>query len=248
MAAAHDVHALLSQLGSKLRIVELGETSGSQALVLSWAELDAALPDGGLPQGVVELAAPRALGGSTSVALAAVRAGQARGTEAWCAWLDPEATLYAPGVVAAGVDLARMLVVRPARVDLARAAVKIVASGAFEVVVIDFDSVPRAAAEQEQKRAPSARGNARDETRGKRAWAPEVLVRKLSLAAESGGSTVLLLTDSLRRRAVPWPVALRIELSRPAPDELGVRIAKDKRGRIGVTKTISFLPIARAAG
>ena len=46
------------------------------------------------------------------MALAAVRAGQARGRGAWCAWVDPEGTLHAPGVVAAGVELARMLVDR----------------------------------------------------------------------------------------------------------------------------------------
>src|SRR2546421_6298879 len=84
-------------------------------LVLGWPELDAALPDGGLPRGVVELAAPRALGGGTSIALAAMRAAHARDARAWCAWIDPEATLYAPGVAAAGVDRARLLVVRPPR-------------------------------------------------------------------------------------------------------------------------------------
>ena len=77
----------------------------SGALALPWPGLGDLLPDGGLPRGVVELAAPRALGGSTSVALAAVRSGQARARSAWCAWIDPEGTLHAPGVVAAGVDL-----------------------------------------------------------------------------------------------------------------------------------------------
>ncbi|HXN32175.1 MAG TPA: hypothetical protein VN894_09945, partial [Polyangiaceae bacterium] len=123
MSLAHEVEALLRQFGSsggKLRIASAGETPSPDALSLSWAELDAVLPDGGLPRGVVELAAPRALGGSTSVALAAVRAGQARSKGAWCAWLDPEGTLHAPGVVAAGVELARMLVVRGPRVRLGR--------------------------------------------------------------------------------------------------------------------------------
>ena len=32
------------------------------------------------------------------VALAAVRGGQAKAEGAWCAWLDPEGSLYAPGV------------------------------------------------------------------------------------------------------------------------------------------------------
>ncbi len=147
MSLAHEVEALLIKLGSsrgKLQIASVNEAPSSHALALSWTELDAVLPDGGLPRGVVELSAPRALGGSTSVALAAVRAGQGRSKSAWCAWLDPEGTLHAPGVVAAGVDLARMLVVRGPRAQLGRVAVKMVESGAFEVVVIDFDAVPGA--------------------------------------------------------------------------------------------------------
>jgi len=251
MAAAHDVEALLLQLGQlgslgklqgKLRVS--GEAPSTRALALSWPELDDVLPDGGLPQGVVELTAPRALGGSTSVALAAVRAGQARGEDAWCAWVDPEATLHGPGVTAAGVDLARMLVARAPRSQLARIAVKVVASGAFEVVVIDFDAVPGVETENAGKTTGQ---NARQNARQNR-WAPEVLVRKLALAAESNGATVLLLTDASRPHAVPWPVALRIELSRPRPYDLVVRVAKDRRGRVGLAKTIPFRPVLRADG
>src|SRR5450755_3671456 len=130
MSGAHDVEALLAQLGSpgKLRLARWDAPS---TLALSWPGLNDILPDGGLPRGVVELTAPRALGGSTSVALEAVRAGQARLKGAWCAWIDPEGTLHAPGVAAAGVDLTRMLVVRPLRAELARVVVKVIGAGAF---------------------------------------------------------------------------------------------------------------------
>jgi hypothetical protein len=67
-----------------------------------------------------------------------------------------------------------------------------------------------------------------------------VLVRKLALHAEEGGATILLLTDARAHRAVPWPVALRLELSRPNERDLDVRVAKDRRGRVGVKKTIPF--------
>jgi hypothetical protein len=187
----------------------------------------------------VELAAPRALGGSTSVALAAVRAGQARDRSAWCAWLDPEGTLHAPGVVAAGVDLDRMLVVRPPRAQLARVAVKVVGAGAFEVIVVDIDAVPGAS-------TLAATGT--QAVKKRRTWAPEVLVRKLALSAEASGSTVLLLTDGARPRAIPWPVALRLELSRPNRSELVVRVAKDRRGRIGLVRTVPFVPVLRTTG
>jgi recombination protein RecA len=230
MAAAQEIEALLAQLGpSKLRIARA--TEAPRPLTLEWPGLASALPDGGLPRGVVELTSPHARGGSTSLALAAVRAGQARGERAWCAWIDPEATLHAPGVVAAGVELDRMLVVRPPRTHLAKVAVKVVAAGAFEVVVVDVDPVG------------SPIGTQNSEPQGRRL---EMVVRKLALAAEPSGATVLLLTDALRPRAAPWPVALRLELSRPDASTLSVRVAKDKRGRVGVAKTVPFSPVAQA--
>jgi hypothetical protein len=241
-AAAHDVQALLDRIGpaGKLATIALAgawaESGGAvdasgepvaRPLRIAWPGLGEVLPDGGLPRGVVELTAPRSLGGATSLALASVRAGQGRGRDAWCAWVDPEASLYAPGVLRAGVDLTRLLVVCPDRGSFGRTAVKVVQSGAFEVVVLDVDAIGGAPA------APT-----------KRAIAPEVLVRKLALAAEPSGTTVLLLTDSTRHRAVPWPVALRLELERPSQAELSVRVAKDKRGRVGVASTIPFAPFA----
>jgi recombination protein RecA len=254
--AVHDVESFLAKLGDragfelrenlraqgpgggKLRLAPSHGALAYSTLALSWPGLGELLPDGGFPRGVVELAAPRALGGSTAIALAAVRAGQSRAQGAWCAWLDPEGTLHAPGVVAAGVDLDRMLVVRPPRAELARVAVKVVGAGAFEAVVVDFDAVPGAPL------APAGVGVAKK----KRAWAPEVLVRKLALSAESSGATVLLLTDSARPRSVPWPVALRLELSRPTRSEIVVRVAKDRRGRVGLVRALPFLPVCRVAG
>lgn len=232
MSAAHDVEALLAQLGSRVHLANVAEVTHS--LPLGWPELDALLPDGGLPRGVVELAAPHARGGATSVALAAVRAGQARGKGAWCAWVDPEGTLHAPGVVAAGVELARMLVVRAPREGAARAALKVVASGAFEVVAIDVDSPGFRPGSGKAGDLPSPRA--------------EVLVRKLALAAEPSGTTVLLLTDSTRPRAAPWPVTLRLELSRPDLRTLSVLVAKDRRGRVHPARSLPFRPVALLAG
>lgn len=240
MAAAEDVEALLEKLGSKLRLAR--ETEGPRPLPLDWPELAASLPDGGLPRGVVELAAARSLGGATSLALAAVRAGQQKSEHAWCAWIDPEDTLHAPGVVAAGVDLARLLVVRPPRALLGKVAVKLVGSGAFEVVAVDVDAVPGARVRADRV---TARGGKAKERMG---WSPELLVRKLALAAEPTGSTVLLLTDASLPRAAQWPVALRLELSRPDAGSIAVRVAKDRRGRVGPSKTVPFLPVARLAG
>jgi hypothetical protein len=232
MAAAHDFEALLAQMGSSLRFVGEDDRLPLRPLATGWSELDAVLPDGGLPRGVIELTAPRGLGGATSVALAAVRAGQQRSQSAWCAWIDPEGTLHAPGVVAAGVELARMLVVRPPRALLGKVGVKVVGAGAFEVVVVDVDAFGGAGV------GAAASGAAR------KGWAPELLVRKLALAAEPSGATVILLTDANRPRAATWPVAMRLELSRPAPEAISVKVAKDRRGRVGLAKTIPFVQMA----
>jgi recombination protein RecA len=237
MAAAQDFEALLAQMGSKLRFA--GDDERPRPLTLGWPQLDESLPDGGLPRGIVELSAPGKLGGATSVALAAVREAQARGPNAWCAWIDPEATLHAPGLVAAGVDLSRMLVVRPPRPLLGKVGVKLVAAGAFEVVVVDVDSLGSSS------RDPGAPGVLAASPSRSRGWAPELLVRKLALAAEPSGATVLLLTDASKPRAATWPVALRLELSRPDAGSLVVRVAKDRRGRVGLARTVPFLPVTQ---
>lgn len=234
MVAAHDFEALLAQMGSKLRFA--GDDERPRPLSLGWPELDAILPDGGLPRGIIELCAPGKLGGATSVALAAVRSAQARNPKAWCAWLDPEGTLHAPGVVAAGVDLSRMLVVRAPRPLLGKVGVKVVGAGAFDVVVVDVDALPESLSRPFPLAAARSRG-----------WAPELLVRKLALAAEPSGTTVLLLTDASKPRAIPWPVALRLELARPEVGILSVRIAKERRGRVGPARGVPFQPVARLA-
>jgi recombination protein RecA len=49
---------------------------------------------------------------------------------------------------------------------------------------------------------------------------------------EGSDGAVLLLTDRLAARPMPLPVAMRIEVERPAEDRLTVRVAKDRRGRV----------------
>lgn len=217
-------------------LARLGVLQGTESMLpsrsvlgLDWPELERVLPDGGLPRGVVELAAmPRIStpvrsnhpfdsmrGGTTSIAMAAIRAVHAADDHAWCAWIAPsqlkgekEATpsLFAPALVQAGVDLERLLVLRPPVPALSRTIVKAASSGAFALVVVD---VPR--------------GSIHNGSEG------VVVTRKLALAAEEYGTTSLLLTSALQPRSVPWPVALRLEVER-RPDALAIRVAKDRRG------------------
>jgi hypothetical protein len=222
-------------------------TNESGVLSLGWPELERVLPDRGLPRGVVEIAsalvsrgsAPRApenaggekrmLGGGTMVSVAAVRAVHAADPRAWCAWITESnvPSLYAPALAHVGVDLERLLVVRPPPVDLARTVVKVAASGAFDLVVIDAPS----GLDGRLTLAHGANGARAMPRRGSRARVDgSVIVRKLALAAEDKGTTFILLTDLFTSRAVPWPVALRLEVQR-RPEAIAVRVTKDRRGR-----------------
>ena len=207
-------------------------TPSSAVLPLDWPELESVLPDHGLPRGVVEIASPvgkrGALaickGGATTIALASVKAAHARDASAWCAWVTPigsrpasrpaarngEPMLYAPAVAQAGVDLDRLLVVRPPHAALSRTIVKVAAAGAFDLVVVD------AIADLESRHAKTSKS--------------EMIVRKLALASEERGTTCILLTNAYVPRTVAWPVALRLEVERRA-GSLAVRVTKDRRGR-----------------
>lgn len=206
----------------------------SRVLRTGWASLDLALPDHGFVPGVIELASPENLGGGTDVALAALSAMQKADPSARVAWVDLDHTLYAPALVAAGVDLSRLLVVRPARESLRSAAVKLASSLAFSMVVIDLHG----ATSKEAKMSARTQTDAPHE-RAPKGMKDEVFIRKLALAAEEGQSRIFVLTDSHIGRECQWPVALRLELSR-RPESISLRIAKDRYGRIGTQKTLPF--------
>ena len=198
-----------------------------QGLPFGIAELDALLPDGGLLRGsVVELSAAGEGALGTSLGLAACAQAQAqalvRGSSTpWCAFIDPSGTLYGPGVAAAEVELSRLLVVRPPIEALSRVALRLAESSAFAVVVVDLTGVVG-------ERVAVSLGT----------W-PRV-VRRLAMAIEGTGHSVLLLTRQADRRPLPLPVAQRIEVSRPAADKLVVRVAKDQRGRISAPRPIAW--------
>jgi recombination protein RecA len=130
-------------------------------------------------------------------------------------------SLFAPAVARAGVDLARLLVVRPPPDALARVAVKVAESRAFSVVVIDTAGVPGSSQSERLDRWPN-------------------VVRRLALAVERSDSTVLLLTDSLVARSMQLPVAMRLEVDRTAEDDVSVRVAKERRGRITAATPIKL--------
>jgi len=199
----------------------------SPGLAFGVPELDALLPDGGMPRGsVVELCAAGegALGTTLGLRACAQAQAEARARASnipWCAFVDPSSTLYGPGVAAAGVELSRLLVVRPPLGALSRVALRLAESEAFAVVVVDLTGVVG-----ERVAVPLG------------TW-PRV-VRRLALAIEGTGHSVLLLTRAADRRPLPLPVAQRIEVSRPSVDKLTLRVAKDQRGRVSSPHSIAW--------
>ncbi len=213
------------------------------------ASLDAALPDGGLPRGaVIELTASRGLGRATAVALRACASAQAEARlrsgdpsthGAWCAFIDPWSTLHAPGVVQSGVDPTRLLVVRSPEASLARVAVRVAESRAFALIVIDTAGVPGALLQ--------GGGRVRLDRWG-------TVVRRLALAVERTDTAVLLVTDALAPRAMPLPVAMRLELEHRIDGGerlaglqggllqggLTLRVAKDRHGRVGAPIAVAI--------
>ena len=123
-----------------------------------------------------------------AAAEARLRSGDDDTVGAWCAFLDPFATLHASGVLRAGVDLGRLLVARPSIGVVRRVAVRMAASRAFSLVVIDTARLP----------GETADGGSLDR------WA--TVVRRLALSSERSDTTVLLLTDRSLARSAVLPV------------------------------------------
>ena len=222
-----------SHKSGALASVVLGSTAQGEREPLPMSPpLSEILPQGGFPRGgVVELSSPANLGHGVSVALAACAASQeesmrAGRDKAWCAFLDPDHTLFAPAVQERGVSLDRLLVLRPPRHLLSRVAVQVAAARIFSVIVIDVSSVPGASS-REQHRFESME-----------AWSK--VVRRLALTLEKTPTTLFLLTRTEAHRPLSLPVAMRLELENLDPHRLVVRIAKEKFGRITSPRQIAW--------
>jgi hypothetical protein len=194
--------------------------------VLPLPAFAAALPDGGLPRGAVVELTSHGSGLASSLALHACASAQREallrgGDPAWCAWLDPSRTLYAPGVASHGVVLERLLVVYPPAHSLARAAVRMTLSHVFSVLIVDTQGVPGGSVLLPLLRWPN-------------------VVRRLAMAAREGDTCVVLLTDRQRAAPIGLPVALRLELEQPQQGMLRSRVVKERRGRIGMPVELAW--------
>lgn len=190
-AAEH--HLVIARLREEIRRIEHRPGRRDGAVACRLPAVDAALPGGGFPRGALsELAGGRA-SGKTAVALSLFAA---LGTEDLFAWVDGSGELYPPAAVARGVDLARLLVVRPAPPAAGEAPWRaalwaceaLLASGAFAAVAMDVP-LPR--------RVPGADAAA---------------ARRLQAAAERGGAIGLWLAAPESGLRVPAAVRLEIAM------------------------------------
>ena len=216
---------LISLRSSLARMSARGSEPSERVLPLGIPAIDAALPLHGLPCGsVTELQVRGTSGAATSFALCACRAAQqqsAAGSAAspWCAFIDPAATLYAPGVARLGVDLDHLLVVRPELEAVGRAALRIVEANLASVLVIDLTGTAQQL----------------DEHIGQRNWHRNV--RRLALAGKSSATSVLLLTRSEQFQTLPLPTFMRLEFTRKSSESFELRVAKERTGRISPARS-----------
>jgi cell division inhibitor SulA/protein ImuA len=162
-----------------------GGAGAPETVSTGFRALDARLPGGGWPLAtLVELLVPAAEVGEIRLLLPALRSLTAAGREPrWVAWLAPPHLPYAPALADAGLDPARMLVVRPrAGIDRLWAMEQALRSGACAAVL-------------------GWAGDARDP-----------MLRRLKLAAEEGGTPAFLLRPAAHR-CEATPAALRLALA-----------------------------------
>ena len=129
--------ATIEQLKERIRKLQAAPRRYLAALRTGVGPLDALLPAGGIPLGQAVELWGEAAAGRTSLALRVVAAAHRENRIA--AWVDGPSELYPPSAAALGVDLGRLLIVRPkAPRQLVWAAQQLARSGAFACVVVDL--------------------------------------------------------------------------------------------------------------
>ena len=178
-----------------------------------FAVLDAELPGGGWPRGALsELLVDGAGLGELSLLMPALAAIRAEG--GWSLAVGAPYPLHAPAWAAAGVDLARLVVVSPAAErDALWAAEQALASGAPDAVLC-WTTHADARAVRRLQVAAAAGGAAAFLFRPTRAAAEaSVAPLRLALAAAPAGR---LAVSILKRRGPPLAAPLHLEPPRPA--------------------------------
>lgn len=193
-------HVVLAELRDAIRKIERRPSRRDGCVACGLPEIDGALPGGGFPRGALTELAGGPASGKTAVALSLF---SVLGPDELFAWVDARSELYPPAAAALGVDLGRLLLVRPSAAAAGGergagerslsavlwAAEALLSSGAFAAVVVD---------------APVAR----------LARGGDAVARRLQGAAEKGGAVGLWLAGP--GAAIRIPAAVRLELKAEA--------------------------------
>jgi cell division inhibitor SulA/protein ImuA len=193
-----------------------------------FAELDRVLPSGGWPQGaLIELYAEGAGSGELSLLMPAiVRLSLKEEVEEkkWIAWIAPPLIPYAPALRRCGVNIDRLLMIRPSRGRDAERTSTRDCLWAVEQVIRSGSSS------------------------GVLAWLPptdSVALRRLQLAAEAQGCWTVLFRERAAQ-AKPSPAALRIRL-RYEHEAVRVDVLKCRGGqRVSVDVTAALANVRQA--
>jgi recombination protein RecA len=201
--------AVVAQLREQIRRLQAAPRSYLAVLRTGVEHFDGLFPDGGLPLGHgVELWG-EAASGRTSLALRAVAA--AGREQRLSAWIDGPRELYPPAAAALGVELQRLLIVRPkAPGQLVWTAVQILRSGAFSCVVLDLTHTG--------VRLGLAEG------------------RKLQDAAAKGGAVLVLLTPP----DAPGEGLVRLRTQAVGVEGLSVEVLRNRRGAPGAQALVAW--------
>lgn len=175
---------VVEQLRAEIRRIEGRPVVSARFLPSGRSAVDAQLTGGGFKCGAISQLVGTRASGKTTIALSAIAQATRHGGVA--AFVDGAHDLYPPAARALGVVLERLLIVRPPSLALSLWAVEVlVASGAFRVVAVQL---------------PALREVRRD---------VETPLRRVVLAAEKAGGTVLWLTE----RALHVPSAVRLAIA-----------------------------------
>ncbi len=189
--AADDSSSLMQRLSREVRGLETAgrQTTRKQTISCGCMALDQCLPDGGYaPGSVIEyLRAMPGCGASTLAFTAAATA--MKSTNGFVVIIDTQHNIYPPAVASWGIDLEKVVLVRPqSDVDALWAVDQALRTPAVAAVVADVERIDDRAA------------------------------RRMQLAAEQGGGLALLLRPASARRGPSWADIQWMVRSLPSQD------------------------------
>ncbi len=209
MDAAMKSSVTVEQLQEQIRRLQAAPREYLAVLRTGIRALDELLPGGGVPLGQAVELCGEAASGRTSLALRAMAA--ATRESRLCAYVDGPRELYPPAASALGVDLPRLLIVRPkAPPQLIWTAVQLARSGAFACVALDLTHTGVRPSLAESK--------------------------KLADAAGRGGAALVLLTAP----ETPADGRVRLSIEALGEQGLKVEVLRSRQGGVGQHALIAW--------